>query len=55
MDNLGWMLLGLAAMGALSAASRDPRVPATWRLVARKLEGDIYRDEFGQNWLLPLL
>lgn len=55
MDNFGWMLLGLVAIGALSAVGRDPRVPATWRLVARKLEGDIYRDEFGQAWLLPSL
>ena len=55
MENFGWVLLAFGLMGALRAVSRDHRVPATWRFVARQLEGDIYRDEFGQEWLLPLL
>ncbi len=53
MDNFGWVLVGLGLIVALRAVSRDPRVPATWRFVARQLEGDIYSDEFGREWLLP--
>jgi hypothetical protein len=53
MENVGWVLLALSLIGALGAVSRDPRVPATWRFVARQLEGDLYRDELGQEWFLP--
>jgi hypothetical protein len=44
MDNLGWVLLALGAIGFLNEVAHNQRVAPVWRFAASTLEGDIWQD-----------
>jgi len=54
-DFLAWLLIGAAGIAVLNRIATNPRVPLTWRLVAKDLEGEIYQDMItGQLWKLAV-
>jgi hypothetical protein len=43
-DAFALLLLAVAGVVVLSKVASNPRIPLTWRLIARDLEGDLYQD-----------